>query len=170
MFSPIKSTFFLWARAVSKVHSHFPARMSEWGLGYIMLSWGVLLILNPRMFEQGGDIYGGFGYEQAHWAALAVIIGAVRLVALFVNGASQRTPTIRAAVSVASAVMWVHILNGFFASYLESGLVHTGFAVYPWFVLGDIYNAYRAGMDARVAAENEKVIADVFGTSRRRSA
>lgn len=144
---------------VMNLKTHFPARMSEWANAAILTSWGAYLLLHPGLFD-----YPGLGIifakmkamvwvdmaPEAVWGFVAFVVGSIRLMALFINGAYSRTPLIRLGTAAVSAFVWTQVVIGLFA------VPNTGLVVYPWLVVIDLIAAYRAGMDAALAEKRRK--------------
>ena len=126
----------------------FPFRVAEWFLTICLMSWGMVLI-NPA-FVPAQHILGGTVFTFIDPALLALgclIVGLFRFAALTINGLWWRTPSIRLAMAFLSNFFWVLIVLGVVAS----GRVSTGLAIYPWFVVLELYNSFRAAHDARLA-------------------
>lgn len=135
---------------IRKLHRQFPERVVEWGISYMLISWGAVLLLTPDAFDAVGPSAHGRVYHawsmmapQLVWALTAVSIGGARLVALYINGAHRTTPMARAAGAGLSMLVW------FFASYgvLKADIITTAIGIYPWLMVGDAYSAYNAGGD-----------------------
>jgi hypothetical protein len=131
--------------------THFRVRALEWLLAGVMVTWAVILF-------QPGDSFANPNYnaiarladeQLVAWACLA--IGVSRLVALYVNGAWVPSPWVRLFTALISAVFWLQIALGVAAS--GSAIPATALAIYPWFVLCDIYSVWRAARDARLSRE-----------------
>lgn len=144
---------------VLNLRSHFPARMSEWANAAILTSWGAYLLLHPGLFDEPGlgVIFAKMKSmvwvdmaPEAVWGFVAFVVGSIRLLALFINGAYSRTPMIRLATAAVSAFVWTQVVIGLF------GVPNTGLVVYPWLVVIDLISAYRAGMDVALAEKRRK--------------
>lgn len=156
---------------VQSLREHFPARLIEWFMAGLMVSWGLYVLGSPDMFTHPAerDIFAYMaamsswtGIEPSIvWGLGSTVFGAVRALALFVNGAYVRTPVIRVAMSFVSAFIWTQIL----LCIVYSGLPNPAVAVYSWLVIADIVSAYRASKDA-VLAEAQRRREKDKGTNR----
>lgn len=138
--------------ALARLHRAFPERAVEWGLGYIMVSWGLMVLLNPGIFSSS-SAYNGWATmaTEGTWGTVALSAGLIRLGALYVNGAHYRTPAVRVGTSFVSMFIWFWIVIG-----LLVGPPSTGLAVYPWLMVGDGFSVYRAAGDAYEASFRHK--------------
>lgn len=129
--------------------NHFRLRLCEWVLAVIMMLFGVMLY-----HSDVAQITRFFGRLFEMWPprTLAVVmssIGMARFAALLVNGLWVRTPFVRAVMAMFSGIFWALITE----ALLTSGVVGTGWAVYPVFTALEFLNMYYAAQDARVAQE-----------------
>jgi hypothetical protein len=125
----------------------FRQRVSEWLAAVILASWGLMLLRPEVSFGSSSfDLLLRIAGEHAWgWACLAV--GLVRIAALGINGLWRPSYHFRAATAMLSVLFWLQITLSFFGS----GHATTGLAVYPWLLLTDVYNIYRAAQDWRCA-------------------
>lgn len=139
---------------IVKLSKTFPIRVTEWLLAGIMLSWSVAC-WNLSSADWHSPIYSGMARiaEQNTWAFYAFWIGIIRLAALTINGAWRPSPHFRAAGAFLACFMWLQISLGLMVSDIRV----TGIAVFPWLLLADIYNVFRASHDARLSDERAHV-------------
>lgn len=136
---------------VRDIADHFPARAPEWIMTAALIWWGVILALPNETFSQSQAWarMARLGTEQ-HWAAAAIVIGTLRLIALIINGTLWRTwygqwsPHVRSIGSLLSSAMWAMIAVGL----TDAPYITTGLAAYPALALIDLRNASRAKSDA----------------------
>lgn len=147
---------------IVKLSKSFPIRVMEWLLAGIMLSWSIVC-WNLRPDEWWAPLYSGLARlaDQNTWAFFAFWIGATRLVALMINGAWRPSPYLRAAGAFLSCFMWLQITIGLLVTDFRT----TGLAVYPWLLLADIYNVFRASNDAGLSDERARKGRDQAGAS-----
>jgi hypothetical protein len=130
-----------------QMKKHFEARSPEWFNGLLLSVWGSFLILNPGIFD-GPAAYSFSGMKdlapQELWGFGALVIGMVRLTALFINGQWGITPIIRVVTSFLSVFVWFWICVGLF----RTGSPQTGMVIYPALMLADMFSAFRAASDA----------------------
>lgn len=138
---------------IVKLTHSFPVRVMEWLLAGIMLSWAIVCFnLTPE--DWAGPLYAGLRRlgDNHTWGGIAFIIATIRLACLGINGAWRPSPHLRALGAFLSCFMWLQISLGIFAADLRA----TGMAVYPWLLLADIYNVFRASFDARVSDDRAR--------------
>lgn len=138
---------------IVKLTKTFPIRVTEWLLAGIMFSWSIVCWqLTPE--EWASPLYSGmarFG-DANTWAFFAFWLGAMRLAALTINGAWRPSPHLRAAGAFLACFMWLQISLGM----LTADTTAMGIAIYPWLLLADIYNVFRASHDARVSDDRAR--------------
>lgn len=132
---------------VSTTWQHFQVRFSEWFGAACLFAWGAYVVLHPGMFtaDGAGVMFSGMVaiMPQQTWGLVAVLVGFMRLAALYVNGHHTRTPAIRLATSFASAFVWTQVVVGMWSA----GIAQTGVVIYTGMVCADIYSAFRASGD-----------------------
>jgi hypothetical protein len=136
---------------IVSLKQHFPARWPEWFMAGLSFMWGSYIALHPQLFTQAAtrEVLAGLAGmagefpPAALWGLSTVVLGMVRGMALFVNGAYTRTPMIRLIMSFASAFIWTQV----FVGLLKTGVPNTGIVVYGGLVVMDIMSAYRAATD-----------------------
>lgn len=141
------------------LHDHFRVRVTDWLLSAILVSWGfTLFAVDPSVWAL--PTFDGLSSiaSQATWATVALGIGLARLSALFVNGAVRRSPHARLIGAFLSVFIWLQLSYGM----IYSSVVGPGVAIFPWLAFADIFNVYRAAMDAGAS--------DHRATKRRRTA
>lgn len=143
---------------IVKITKTFPVRVMEWLLAGIMFSWSIALWnMVPSDFT-GNPVFAGLHSlaEQNTWAFFAFVIGAGRLAVLAINGAWRSSPHLRAAGAFLACFMWLQISLGMLTAETST----TGIAIYPWLLLADIYNVFRASHDARISDERARVASE----------
>lgn len=82
-------------------------RSVEWLLASMMVAWGVGLMLpGDTMSLPQYRMLGAIAPEYV-WAAWSVSMGAVRLVALYINGSWRRTPLFRVTGAGLGLIWWL---------------------------------------------------------------
>lgn len=144
---------------VLKLQDHFPMRVTDWLLASILCTWGIAALwIDPTTWNQ--PIYSGLNYfPREVWAAVGIIIGISRLIALFINGALRRTPHVRAVGAFLSCWVWWWLALGM----LTAHQISFGIGVYPWLLIAEVYNVYRAASDARLSDNRAKMISNSPG-------
>lgn len=138
---------------VLRLKQTFPLRIAEWLMAAVILSWGLVLIQPDDVFGRNPALARlGEYFPQIVWAYACLIIGITRLLALGINGAWRNSPHLRAACAFVSCFLWLQISLG----VIQVGITNTGVAVYPWFMLLDIYCVFRAAVDARISDDKAR--------------
>lgn len=130
------------------LHDHFRVRVTDWLLSAILVSWGfTLFAVDPRVWAL--PTFSGLSSiaSQTTWATLTLGIGLTRITALFVNGTIRRSPHARLIGAFLTVLIWVQLSYGM----IYSSVVGPAVAIFPWLALADIFNVYRAAMDAGAA-------------------
>lgn len=133
---------------VVKLTKTFPIRITEWLLAGIMLSWSFACWnLTPAEWDQPYYAMLDRLAAQQTWAFIAFLIAMLRLCALTINGAWRPSPHLRAAGAFFSLFIWLQVA----LAVLVSSIGTTAVAIYPWLLLADTYNVFRASYDARLS-------------------
>ena len=141
---------------VASANRKFPGRAAEWLTAAIITSMGVAFAGWPRMFVTSDYLTELRDFApQSFWAVSLLLIGFVRLSALFINGSWRRSPHVRVVGAILSVLVWAKILDGF----VHLGRPSPALAIYPWLALIDFYSVFRASADARLADEQAKALA-----------
>lgn len=133
------------------IHSHFPARRSEWVLAGIMIVWGWTLIKPTSVFD-GNPAWSQMAamMSETSWGTLAVAVGVFRAIALLINGTFAGTwygrwsPHVRSLAAFLACFIWFQISFGLWISDAAT----TGLAVYPGLLVLDAMNIVAASKDA----------------------
>ena len=140
---------------IVKLTKTFPIRVTEWLLAGIMLSWSIAC-WNLAPMDWANPVYRGLARfaTQNTWAFYAFWIGVIRLAALTINGAWRPSPHLRAAGAFLACFMWLQISLGMMTADIRA----IGVAIYPWLLLADIYNVFRASHDARQSDDRARAV------------
>lgn len=149
------------AMIVRSLKVHWPARKLEWLMTLFVTVWGLYVLLHPGLFTHPATAQPLAGLAQialsmdmspaAFWGSIAIAMGLLRGLGLFINGAYSRTPIWRAVAAFGSMFIFTQISIAIF----QTGVPNLGQVIYPWLVLVDLLSAYRAGQDA-VYAEMQR--------------
>lgn len=139
---------------IVEMKKHFQLRAIEWWSAGVMASWGVWVLLFPTIFADNPafDMMAQI-LPQRVWGLIALGAGAVRLVALFVNGLWYRTPAVRWACAMLSILIWFIMT----AAFVGSSVANLGAVIYGWHMLADMYSAFRSASDF-IEAEAQRQI------------
>ncbi|MBA9071838.1 hypothetical protein FHR71_005630 [Methylobacterium sp. RAS18] len=124
-------------------------RSTEWLLAVLLLLWGAEIMRPAPVFE--APVYGLMRelLRETTWGAIAIIIGALRLLGLGINGWWRRSPLIRLVGSLGSGLFWMALCvlmftaNRKFGGYLPIGVT----AFYPVFFIFEGWCVAAAGYD-----------------------
>lgn len=142
------------ATLVVRYGTHFNIRLGEWLAATFLVSLAALFFGAPTMFNQSPKYFVGlnaFG-SQVLWGCGLLFTGAVRIVALWINGRKRVTPAIRMALAFFSCFVWWQIT----ISLLASGVPGLGWAIFPWLLALDMYNVFRSSADAREVFDQKR--------------
>jgi len=138
-------------RLAAGVKDHFPARRSEWLLATYLCGWGIILGQPEPLFDTSRAFSGLRAFASEHtWAWACLLIGAVRLLALLINGTFAHTwygrysPHVRGSLAFLSCFIWTAISIGI----LNSGVSSTGLVIYPGLLFLELTNISEALKDA----------------------
>lgn len=127
-------------------------RLAEWMLAGIMLSWGSILLLPYRTFDEPTFSAMSNMAPESVWGFGCMFIGGIRLAVLIRNGAWYLNSEARAVMAFVSCFVWLQITFGL----LKSNVVVPGLAIYPIFLITDGFLVFRAMRDARIIREAVK--------------
>jgi hypothetical protein len=126
---------------------HWRVRRSEWLLALAVLFLGLAWGLRPEMFALATFSAMRAIMSPQAWAAAALLTGAVRAAALYINGFWRASPHLRAATAFLSGFLWMSL----FMATLAADALGVGVALWPLFFFFDALSAVDAAADARVA-------------------
>lgn len=142
---------------LERMKEHFEVRAIEWGMAGWAITWGLQALLNPQVFTSPETaplnihmlhtLEWFFSQEDAATAIglLALFVGSLRAVALWVNGAWKQTPLVRMIGSGLSAFVVSNIVFS-----LLQGPSTLGLVTYSWLFAADCFSGYRAAKDYRL--------------------
>lgn len=133
------------------VQSTFKARASEWVLASILSSIGLMLLRPDDIFGQS-SVYIGLAQiaSQHTWGWFCLVGGAIRLVALTINGYwIPSSYHLRALTAFLGCLFWFQFALGLFVSDRPTIILVT----VPWLFLMDLINCHRAAVDANIGRE-----------------
>jgi hypothetical protein len=135
-----------------RLSTTWPYRRSEWMLALITLAVGIVWGVNAPLFEQPNYTTMRRVMDREAWAAWALVVGAVRLTALYINGAWRPSPHFRALGSFLTCFLWMSLFLG--AASAEVVAVTVG--IWPIFFLFDAFAVLDAAKDARIADDKAR--------------
>ena len=139
---------------VVRFGSHFNIRLGEWFASLILVSLAILFFGAPGLFDTSPGYFAvmrQFGTEPA-WGLGFLLIGGIRIAALWVNGRKRITPYIRMGLAFLACFVWFQIVMSLFVS----GVPGLGWAVFPWLMALDMYNVFRSSADARIVYDEKR--------------
>lgn len=131
----------------------FVIRMSEWMLAFVMATWGLILLFPEARFAD--PAWAGFRVvvEENTLGVLFLLGGFIRLAVLSLNGAYRPMYYVRAWMALTASVAWFAVCLGF----LSAGVFGVWLATYPYFLIFDVVNTFRAVLDA-AEVERQRII------------
>lgn len=135
----------LLAHIKQNFRSSFYPRLSEWGNGLIIFSWGLILANNEGLMLRN-EAFGNMLSiaSQEVWASICFWLGGIRLIVLFINGAWRRSPHLRGIIAFLCLFIWFQIVLSFSTTF------GTGMGTYPVLLIMELINVLRSFQDARL--------------------
>jgi hypothetical protein len=130
----------------------WPYRRAEWLLAVVTLSIGIVYAFDSPLFELPNYATMRRVMPQSWWATWALLVGVVRLAALYINGAWRPSPHFRAAGSFLSCFLWGTLFLGAASAPFYGVTV----AIWPWFLLFDAFAFLDSLKDARIADDKAR--------------
>ncbi len=130
---------------IGRIQHRFGPPMMEWFSGAVAATFGVILLVGDNVIDlPEWSWFADFFHEQGTFGRIMIALGAARLVALGINGALiDVTPLIRQVSAFCGLLVWFAIAVGFYLS----GVLTVWAAFYPWLVIAELTNIYRAAHD-----------------------
>lgn len=126
-------------------------RLFEWVTTIIMLGMAATIILYPDALAKGAFRYMLVaGFTPLVMGLFLAVVGAVRVVALYLNGRSPLWgPRVRAVGALAGAFIWCWMAVAL--AYLTNDTGFPSIGIFNWIglTLGEIVSCARAGSDVR---------------------
>lgn len=136
------------AMMIVRLQSHFGLRVCDWLLACLTGSVGfALLNLPPDVWNQPSLVGLRQFASQGAWGGTLIVLGSARLIALVINGAMRRTPHVRGLGAFLTCFVWTELSLGL----LAFGGWTIAIGIFPWLLIADLYNVYRAAQDARAS-------------------
>ncbi len=136
------------------VWSHAGVRFTEWLGAVPLIGMGSALYYAPETFSVSPSFVVLARWADAQtWSNIVLVVGVLRLLALFINGSFrsfQHSPTIRFCASCVSALFWMLFAMGFFMAWRDAGGAITGIVPYGTLLLLEFRNAYVSRVDMAI--------------------
>lgn len=130
---------------LSHGRAKFHVRMAEWMLGFAMFGAGLQLARPLETFALGPYVYIRQIADEQSWAIAFILIGALRLLVLIINGSMPRgSPHLRGSFAAVCGVIWALLAVEVFASGVPSLL----FPFCSVFLVAEFINTFRAFSEA----------------------
>lgn len=129
----------------AEMRDTFQRRACEWLLASYMTIWGLVLLHDSSLFAMG-SVYARMAAvaTEDSWGIILYGVGAIRIVALLINGTMRPCAHIRTALGIAAAVMWMMLAFEMLSTRQPSAQAWGCLT----FVFFDLWNATRAAVDA----------------------
>ena len=147
----------MFIRVVTGIRDHLPERGLEWVLAFNISWWGWKLT-DPAVQWTNAvawDFMLSWGLTEEAWGWLCVFIGALRILALIINGTfantwySKASPWVRAMTAGAGAIVWfMVVLSVSAANTSGSGIYQLPLALDLWCSLRVFFITGRASKRA----------------------
>lgn len=126
----------------------FRERMPEWIQSVGMLCWGLVVLAADGLFEEVHYFETLLLImSQVEWAFLAIVVGAIRLIFLIINGAWRPSAHIRAIGCVLGSLLWGTMLVASLSlEYLTPSIV-----IYGVMLSLDLLSLWFSAGDAKLA-------------------
>ncbi|MET3352394.1 UNVERIFIED_ORG: hypothetical protein ABID33_000277 [Xanthobacter viscosus] len=131
---------------------HNADRSIEWFSSIVMLNWAFILSLPGETMAVEGTFseFNHYGLGEERLAVVLALVGAVRIVVLWINGRWPRGPLLRIGGCVVGAMIWGQIAWLMaLGTIVDRGIVATGTGVYAMLAVAEILSIYKAAFDAR---------------------
>lgn len=134
-----------------RILRHNADRSIEWFSSLAMLNWALILTLpGDTMSGSSFSEFRHYGLDEIRLAVVLGIVGAVRVVVLWVNGRWPRGPSLRIAGCVIGALIWSQVAWLIaLGTIVGQGVVSTGTGVYAMLAFAEVLSIYKAAFDAR---------------------
>jgi hypothetical protein len=145
------------AKGFRGVGESLQIRLFEWATGLTMMSGGVILLLPFETFQNPAYEPMSRIMREDGWGSLMLLLGALRIVVLFVNGAWRRCSHARATLALFHMAIWFTL----FLCFLHIGTVGLGLAFAIGLCFGELLTIIRsvavaATTDARAAIKHAR--------------
>lgn len=128
----------------------FRERFPEWVTSGMLLLWGLSLLQSTEGFQRPYFVFLETLGPPSFWGSIALLMGIVRIVSLYINGRRKQTPAMRMAGAAMGIIIWFGVFIG--------GMVHASFvpsvALYLGLTVLDTAALYFATIDAKRVANN----------------
>ncbi|KAF0675061.1 hypothetical protein [Profundibacterium mesophilum] len=129
---------------------HGRGRAAEWITSAVLAVIGITLLM-PGETMGVSSSYAGFrslGVSDGVLGVAVLVVGAVRLTALYINGSWRRTPLLRAVGAVCGLVIFTMLLSAFLFPFFygHAPALNTG-TTYLILAIADLFSCYRTGAD-----------------------
>ena len=147
------------ARIVGGVTDHFIRRAPEWLMTYMLMQFGLGLLLFGNVFASSpGYRTMAMLANEAVWGWFCIAVAGARLAALIANGTfhvfKRASPLVRSFGALLSAVAWFAVTIGLYSAGRPgagtyAGLLAADLYLASWIVAGEAAAAERAHRNAR---------------------
>lgn len=128
----------------------FRERFPEWVTSGMLVLWGISLLGGTEGLQRPYFIFLATLGSATFWGVLALLMGGIRLVSLYINGRRAQTPIMRMVGAAMGIMIWFGVFIG--------GMIHSSFvpsvALYLGLTVLDTAALYFSTIDARQVANN----------------
>lgn len=90
----------------------FRERAPEWVLAFIQTGWGATMLMPGETFDRPFFKPLAALAAENTWGSVVFLTGVIRLMALYINGSRQETPSVRQACSMVGMLFWALLTMG----------------------------------------------------------
>ena len=90
----------------------FRERAPEWVLAFIQTGWGATMLMPGETFNRPFFKPLAALAAENTWGSVVFLTGVIRLMALYINGSRQETPSVRQACSMGGMLFWALLTMG----------------------------------------------------------
>lgn len=132
-------------QVAGRIRGRFRSRVLEWEHATIMTLWGAIVLCNPEVFS--GPSFVAFWGGPWLWGGLFLAGGALRIIALAINGYMARPTALVRAVAALSGIL---LFSAIGLGLLFAWTWGPGLAVYPVLGVFSLFSLYWAIFDVAI--------------------
>lgn len=128
-------------------------RATEWLTSLVMIAFALTMALSESALRGPGfAVLRALGFDSVTLASGLAVIGAMRLTALYINGALRRSPSLRMWGAIAGSATFGALASAFFWPWWSGNApLSTAAGTYLVLAFFDALAAYRSGADVRLS-------------------
>lgn len=125
----------------------YPTRTVEHMLAWMIIVWSAAVVMPGNMMQGPNYQYLLAIADERFWGWSGIVLGAQRLIALYINGNWRRTPILRFVGAMTGMVWWL-ILSALYGLGVQNGAPDFPMRyVFIVFIFFEGYSCFRCGQD-----------------------